>query len=253
MAHRPQQLVRIMETPTRFDLTTAIENWRQELAQQPGLLPDDCRELANHLQDSVEQLQRLGLPAEEAFWLARRRLGQLPAVSSEFAKENPAAIWRERLLWVAVAVLGLQLWESACFSLSGPFALVAATLKVVPPWLNAVVKEKHLIGNEFIFVLTALCFAVRLRRGQMPKLLSAWESLTASRARFLSLAIPSVLLLFGLQNCSILPLEMISSPRFYDFGYMLLLNTISPLAMVCFIAWLLPARQNGRLPLPATQ
>jgi hypothetical protein len=63
------------ETRTRFDLTTAIENWRRELASQSNLTADNRRELEAHLRDALADLQRLGLNNEESFWLACRRSG----------------------------------------------------------------------------------------------------------------------------------------------------------------------------------
>ena len=67
-----------MATETRFNLNAAVETWRNELAAQPQLMPDDRRELERHLLDSITDLQERGLCDEEAFWLARRRIGQLP-------------------------------------------------------------------------------------------------------------------------------------------------------------------------------
>src|SRR6266853_3624592 len=121
MADGSQQPVQIMETQTGFDLIASITKWRQELTAQAGLTLDDRRELEAHLQDSVADLRHLGLNDEEAFWLARRRVGVPQQLSEEFVKENPARVWRERLLWIALALLGLQLWEAACFSLGSPF------------------------------------------------------------------------------------------------------------------------------------
>ena len=53
-----------METRTRFNLNAAIENWQQELAAQPGLAPEDRRELESHLSDSVAELRQRGLNEE---------------------------------------------------------------------------------------------------------------------------------------------------------------------------------------------
>ena len=52
---------------------------------------------------TVAELQRRGLNDEESFWLARRRTGQPNEISEEFAKADPAKIYRERVLWIAVA------------------------------------------------------------------------------------------------------------------------------------------------------
>ncbi len=180
-------------------------------------------------------------------------------ICEEFVKENPAQVWRDRLLWIGVALLGLQLWESACFSLTSPFAIIAATMKSVPAWLDAVAKARNSIGNEVIYVVTATWFTIQVHQGRMGRLLSVWEFLSQSRLRFLSAAIPAVLLLFALENFAILPFgvfttpngKLLRSPSFTDFGYLFLLNALAPLALVCFIAWLIPARQKEEAQLAA--
>jgi len=56
-----------MENQTRFDLNAAVENWRNELAAQPNLAPDDRRELETHLRDAIAGFQQRGLNDEESF------------------------------------------------------------------------------------------------------------------------------------------------------------------------------------------
>ena len=94
-----------MATQTRFNLNTAIESWRNELAAQPQLTPDDRRELERHLSDSITELREHGLNEEEAFWLARRRIGQPEKLAEEFVKDSPGNIWRERLFWMAAGIM----------------------------------------------------------------------------------------------------------------------------------------------------
>jgi hypothetical protein len=93
-----------MENQTRFDLNTAIESWRQELAKQLNFSSDDRRELETHLRDSIAGFQQQGLNEEESFWLARRRVGQPERLGEEFLKVDPANGWRERMFWMWLAV-----------------------------------------------------------------------------------------------------------------------------------------------------
>jgi hypothetical protein len=93
-----------MENQTRYNLTTAIENWREELAAQPDLTPDARRELETHLRDTVAELQRRGLNGEESFWLARRRIGRPHELAEEFVKTEPAKIIGKYLFWAALAI-----------------------------------------------------------------------------------------------------------------------------------------------------
>jgi hypothetical protein len=102
-----------MENQTRFDLNAAIEGWQRELAAQPNLTSDDRRELEAHMRDAMAELQHRGLPGEEAFWLARRRVGQPHQLGEEYVKADPAKIWRERTFWMALAALVLTLADTS--------------------------------------------------------------------------------------------------------------------------------------------
>jgi hypothetical protein len=97
-----------MEHETRFDLTAAMENWRQGLAAEANLTAEVRRELDTHLRDTVAEFQGRGLNDEEAFWLARRRVGHPQQLDEEFAKANPTAVWRERLFWIWIGLFLLN-------------------------------------------------------------------------------------------------------------------------------------------------
>jgi hypothetical protein len=111
MACGSQYFIQIMATQTRFDLNAAIENWRNELAAQAQLTPDNRRELEKHLADSVTDLHGRGLSEEESFWLAQRRIGQPRQLAEEFVKANPAKVWRERAFWMVLGLLAFSLWQ----------------------------------------------------------------------------------------------------------------------------------------------
>ena len=98
-----------METQTRYDLNAAIESWHAELAAQAGLTAEVRRELETHLRDAIAGFQQRGLNDEESFWLACKRVGQPPLLGEEFVKSNPAAVWRERVFWMALACLAFSL------------------------------------------------------------------------------------------------------------------------------------------------
>jgi len=102
-----------METQTRFDLNVAIENWRAELASQSDLTTDMRRELETHLQDSIAGLRQHGLNDEEAFWVARKRVGKPGQLGEEFIKADPASVWRERVFGMTLAALLVWLWSNS--------------------------------------------------------------------------------------------------------------------------------------------
>ena len=142
MADRSQHHEQIMENQTRYDLNAAIENWRQELAAQACLTADVRRELETHLRDSIAELRQRGLNEEESFWLARRRVGQPQQLGEEFAKADPAQVWRERVFWMCLAVFLISILGSITGAMfdallpinsAGKFVAVAdLTLALIP-------------------------------------------------------------------------------------------------------------------------
>jgi hypothetical protein len=82
-----------------------IEQWRNGLAESELLRGSDVGELESHLRDEMGHLKTSGLSAEEAFLVARRRLGDTAALAEEFAKVSPHRHLTNRLSWMATGVL----------------------------------------------------------------------------------------------------------------------------------------------------
>ena len=83
-----------------FDLNKSIKNWKQDITINQSLNASDVGELQIHLEDSMAELEEKGLTQEEAFWIARHRLGDTEALDTEYAKVNQADIWKKRILWL---------------------------------------------------------------------------------------------------------------------------------------------------------
>src|SRR5690348_6273151 len=75
-----------MENEPTFDLNSAIERWRTHLEATGTFRPKELEELELHLRDSMVSLTEQGVPDEEEWWLARKRLGSHDALESEFEK-----------------------------------------------------------------------------------------------------------------------------------------------------------------------
>jgi len=67
----------------------------------------DLDELEAHLRDSVTALQARDLSAEEAFYVATKRVGNGAMLVKEFGKINAVNVWVERSLW---ALIAMQTW-----------------------------------------------------------------------------------------------------------------------------------------------
>jgi len=92
-----------------FDLNEEVKQWRSELLSGDSVSETDADELENHLRETFGDLQAKLESADEAFWLAVRRIGSPDAISLEFSKINTTHIWRRRALWMLAGFLILSL------------------------------------------------------------------------------------------------------------------------------------------------
>ena len=81
---------------THDDATEAqITRWRNWLRRRPAIRAADVEELEGHLRDVIDALRTAGLDADEAFLVAVKRMGNLDAVSREFAREHSDRLWKQ--------------------------------------------------------------------------------------------------------------------------------------------------------------
>ena len=76
-------------------LEAQISQWRTYLRRRPAIRTSDVEELEGHLRDQVTALVESGLDADEAFLVAVKRMGNLDAVSREFAREHSERLWKQ--------------------------------------------------------------------------------------------------------------------------------------------------------------
>lgn len=220
-----------MENQTRFDLTTAVANWRQELALQPSLTAENRRELETHLLDTVAELQCRGLNDEESFWLARRRVGQPQQVGDEFLKTNPTAIWRERGFWMAFGCLTYFLWTNLVF-----FILF---------WTNG---GLFVYASPLFIYLPFIVFVIFLAKGQAPKTLYVLATIFNSRWRFAGAAIVFLLIAQGSRTfVRYWEFRAGGGPPHDVFWANQFSQIIWPMMLVLVVAWLFPAQNRKPL------
>jgi hypothetical protein len=78
-------------------LESQIGEWRTFVAGVPAVNGHDVDELEDHLRQQIADLNTAGLTDEEAFLVAVKRLGDLDAVSREFAHEHRGRLWKQLL------------------------------------------------------------------------------------------------------------------------------------------------------------
>lgn len=253
MADGTQHLEQIMENTTRFDLDAAIKSWRQEINGELQLTAENCRELDAHLTDTIRELQKRGLSDEESFWLARRRVGNTQQVAEEFAKADPAKLWRERVFWMACAVFVLHIWQRTSSSFlfgtefRGPLHMIRMK-DYLPDWVfyylpNWVRDFPNIDTVSLLSIMTWLIpFAVVayfVRKGHWKRTETVIDFLFKSRGRFVVIGIALSALLTSISAIH----QANNGLPFQPFVFILML--IWDLPPVLLIAWLMPVR-DGR-------
>ncbi len=107
-------------------IESQIAQWREYVADAPGLNGHDVDELEDHLRHQIAELSAAGLTGDEAFLIAVKRLGDLDGLSREFAREHSGRLWKQLLVGAGGAEPVRR--ESGWFE---PLAFAAAAAVVV--------------------------------------------------------------------------------------------------------------------------
>ena len=84
--------------PLHENLEAQIDRWRGYVQRHQAIGAADVEELEDHLREQIEDLLDTGLDHDEAFLVAIKRLGNLDAVSREFAREHSDRLWKQLVL-----------------------------------------------------------------------------------------------------------------------------------------------------------
>ncbi len=76
-------------------LEEQIDQWRSYLRRRQAIHSVDVAELEDHLREQVALLVDAGLATDEAFLVAVKRMGDLDALSREFAREHSDRLWKQ--------------------------------------------------------------------------------------------------------------------------------------------------------------
>lgn len=150
-------------------LDERIAEWRGFVRQREAIAAD-VDELEAHLRDQIEGLESSGLSPDEAFLIAVGRMGQLDALSREFAREHNERLWKQLVLGGGdddpqsrqVWRRGHGLWLALIFAVAG-----AVLVKL--PWLTSGPDALQvLIRNAGpLFLLAPAGYFLRCRRASV--------------------------------------------------------------------------------------
>jgi hypothetical protein len=109
-------------------LEAQIDGWRSYLHRRQAIHSVDVAELEDHLREQVAGLVDAGLATDEAFLVAVKRMGDLDALSREFAREHAERLWKQLVVLPADAG---EPWAAARTDAIVAFGLAVAAAVVI--------------------------------------------------------------------------------------------------------------------------
>lgn len=80
------------------ELESQIAQWRGYVQRHRAIAAADVEEMEDHLREQIADLSRGGLSDDEAFLVAVKRMGNVDAISREFAREHSDRLWKQLVL-----------------------------------------------------------------------------------------------------------------------------------------------------------
>ena len=155
----------------RTSLEEGIAEWRSYLRRRQAIHSVDADELEDHLRSQASALVKAGLTEEEAFLIAVKRIGELDALSREFAQEHSERLWK-RL--VVAPDLGGEGGVNGKEALVAIGLAIAAAVAIKAPELFGVRMHKDqelpafYVRNLSLFVLPFLATLFAWKRSLAP-------------------------------------------------------------------------------------
>lgn len=187
-----------MESTNPFNLEKAIQTWKNKLQKQGFLTSEDIEELSNHLEDEIEVLVKKELSAEEAFWVAQKRLGNPAEIGEAFEKAQLNSFWL-KVARTAIVILSTGLIISSFIQILSRLISFIFLKYGVHPFA-----DKHWIAAiDFVF-LAMILGVIRLSWFKRKWLKTQWEELLSNQAYTLFFRL--FLIVFIVLSCDALTL-----------------------------------------------
>ncbi|MEX0427390.1 permease prefix domain 1-containing protein [Nocardioides sp. DS6] len=125
-----------------------VDEWRRYVQRRAAIAASDVDEMEAHLRDQVDDLVAVGLDEDEAFLVAVKRLGNVDALSQEFAREHADRLWKQHV--ASSPADGERAPEFGVVLLLGVLAALAVRVGI------AVLSDQTVVGNAPLLVLPFL-------------------------------------------------------------------------------------------------
>ncbi|MFN7983453.1 MAG: permease prefix domain 1-containing protein [Vicinamibacterales bacterium] len=156
-------------------LEDQITQWRSHVRRRHTLERADIEELESHLRDELSALMDRGLQGDEAFLVAVKRMGNLDAITREFARTHSERLWKQLVVAADDRDEGVQGSSKEPFIVLG-LAVAAALATKVPALFGHHINPDEeapafYLRNASLFALPMLTLYFIWKRG--------WNALNA--------------------------------------------------------------------------
>ncbi len=225
-----------------FNIEQQISGWRNQLANNEGLLPENINELEDHLRESIALLVEQTLSDEEAFLVSIRRIGTNAELSQEFRKVNGDLIWLQRSKWMIYGFLFFQIvfgfWSLFAETL-GRYTMLFSSSALVGIILN---------GMVFALLPLGIWFGTQ-NVGQehvnwQGRFATFFRAITRRQKTFLGLVIaalmiqPCVQIAMQIVTARVIPINKIGEYQAGLAVYSVAAAFILPIFWLCMLVWL---------------
>ena len=138
-------------------LEEQIAHWRRYVRRRGAISGPDVAELEDHLRKQVEVLIGAGLVGDEAFLVAVKRMGNLDALSREFAREHSERLWKQLVMTQDAGAESATVTRTETLVVLG-LAVAAALAVKVPALFGLELGE----GGEAFYARNASLFVLPL-------------------------------------------------------------------------------------------
>jgi hypothetical protein len=139
-------------------LEAQIGRWRDYVSRHRAIAPADVDEMTDHLRERIGDLQAAGLDDDEAFLVAVKRMGNLDALSREFARAHSERLWKQLVIAPDLAGESPATSRTEAFAVFG-FAVAAAFAVKVPELFGLHLADG---GAEYFYARNATLFVLPL-------------------------------------------------------------------------------------------
>jgi hypothetical protein len=146
-------------------LESQIGQWRGFVERHRAISAADVDEMEDHLRNQISDLSASGLMADEAFLVAVKRMGNVNAISREFAREHSDRLWKQLVLMPEAADTDGRQPKRELFVTIGLAVAAAIALKIG----SAALADHVFARNASLFVLPFLAGYFAWKRQMTPR------------------------------------------------------------------------------------